>query len=234
MIFSLISRLTFFTVGLLAILLPAHGQDGGKINVRFVSFPKCADPKDMELVVGTEGKTMLVELPTNSISKTYTIDRPESWRLGKTDKNEEGKPIFNTYGQAPMIAPSEQLVLVLRKGATDEDGLKLVPMDGSLEGFGEASYLVYNFTSVKIAAKLGDKAFPVTAMSHEIVKPAPSEVKNGRELIHVHFATPEKGEWELFHTSSWPYVKKSRTMVFFYADPNSPNVLIHGITDYLP
>lgn len=202
--------------------------------MRFVSFPKCANPKDIEMVIGTEGKTMLVELPTNSISKTYTIDRPENWRLGKTEKNKEGRMIFNAYGQAPMIAPSEQLVLVLRKGATDEEGLKLIPMDGGLDGFGAGAYLVYNFTNVKIAAKLGDKAFPVSPLAHAIVKPAPSEVKNGRELIHVYFATPEDGKLSLFHTSSWPYVKKSRTMVFFYPDPNSPNVLIHGISDYLP
>ena len=95
-----------------------HAQEVEQVKVRFVSFPKCDDPHPIELLVG-EKKTILVELPTNSISNAYTVEKPVNWSLGKTVKDKEGNPSFQSYGTTPLLAAPEQLILVVRNGKAD-------------------------------------------------------------------------------------------------------------------
>jgi len=72
------------------------------------------------------------------------------WVIGKTTTDDEGKPSFDVYGQAPAISATKQLILVIRSAKGDAGGLALIPMDYSKTGFDGGKYLLVNATNVDI------------------------------------------------------------------------------------
>ena len=126
----------------------------GVVELQFVSFPRSLNAKPVELLIG-EGKTIPVEMPTNSISPVYKVKALSKWVVGKSSVNDEGEPTFDVYGQAPAISSTKQLVLVIRKGKDDASGLKLIPMDYSQVGFGGGKYLLLNAANIDIAGSVG-------------------------------------------------------------------------------
>jgi hypothetical protein len=211
----------------------ASAQDAGKVSLQFVSFPKAADAQELELLMG-EGKTLSVELPTNSLSPVYRVDRLSKWVLGKTVADEEGKDTFEVYGQGSASAAAKQLVLVVRSGATNADGLTLTSFDGGTGGFGGGSYLFFNAAKVDIAATLGETKFPLKPLGHKLVHPKPSKSEGNRKYLYTYLYFRKGDEAIPFYSSTWRFSEKARSMVFLYHDKNSGQLRTHSIRDYLP
>jgi hypothetical protein len=204
----------------------------GEIELQFVSFPKSPNAKLVELAIG-EGKTIQVELPTNSISPVYKVKPLAKWALGKSTKDEEGKPSFEVYGQAPAISSTKQLILVIRSGAGDEKGLKLIPMDYSKSNFGGGKYFVMNASSVDIAGAIGTAKFSLKPRSYKLLAPKPTKVKNDREYCFAKFFYRKDSNIQPFFSSTWRFNKAARSMVFFYHDAKTMHLRVHTIRTYI-
>lgn len=216
----------------LCLTLPILAQPEEKVEVRFVSFPKMPDAHPVELAIGP-GKTIEVELPTNSVSDGYIVERPTHWALGKTTVNADNKPVFQQFGTAPTIAAKKQLVLVLLKGKTYEDGLELITMDGNDKGLGGGKYLLFNATKVDIAGRLGDIKFMIKPGQHNILEPKPSEEKGDRKFLHTYLYFRKDDEAKPFYSSTWRFNTSVRSLIFVYHDPNTQQLRTHSIRDYL-
>lgn len=223
-------------LGLFAILIclfpsqKAIAQD--QVSLQFVSFPKAAKPSSVELYVG-EGKTIQVEIPTNRISPTYKVNRLGTWALGETVKNEKGDPQFNTFGKARSIAAKKQLILVIRNGTGNENGLKLIPMQNSDSKLGGGRYFFMNASKVDIAGELSDKKFALKPGKFTTVKPSPSSVKGVYKYCNTAlYYRMENGTTRSFFSSTWRLNDKARSFIFFYHDPRSHKLRFHSIRDY--
>ena len=201
--------------------------------LQFVSFPKVADPQPVELVSG-ERETISVDLPTNSISKAYKVKQLSKWMLGKTVTDEKGQPSFKTYGETPSIASNKQLILVIRQGATDSEGLTLVPFDSRETGFVGGKYLLLNGTKVDIGGTIGNTSFALKPLMHTMLAPGASETKDDRRYLYTQLYFRKGDGATPFYSSTWRLSDKARSMVFFYHDPFNDRLRVHTIRDYLP
>lgn len=213
-------------------LVHCAAQEAEQVKVRFVSFPRSDDPKPVELLVGDK-QTIPVDLPTNIISQPHSIRKPSAWTIGKTITDDKGQSTFKVFGTAPAIDATEQIVLCIRKGKTDEEGFTLIPLDGRGNGFGGGKYIFFNASKVDIACKIGDATAVVKPLDHKLVEPKPDEVINEREMLFVYLYFRRETEATPFYSSSWRYSKNARTMVFLFHDNDSTALKLHVIRDYL-
>lgn len=220
-------------VALACVLMPwsASAQEK-KVSLQFVAFPLSSDPKPVELLIG-EGKSVQVELPSNSLSQTYQVPAMKNWRLGKTIEGTDGKPAFSLYGQTPASSSEKQLVLVIRKGNEDADGFDMVSFDSDSTGFGGGKYLFLNGAKVDIAGDAGGSKFALRRLDHAIVAPKPSEVNNKHKYLYITLYFREGEEATPFYSSTWRFSEKARTIVFFYHEPHNGRLRTHTIRDYL-
>ena len=210
----------------------AIAQQEKQITVQFVAFPLSADPKPVELLLG-EGKSIEVELPSNSLSQPYKVSAVGSWVLGKSREKPDGTTAFDVFGQAPATASDKQVVLVLRKGTENKDGFDLVPFDGGGTGFGGGKYLFLNGAKVDIAGDAGGTKFALKPRKHTLLSPNPSEVREERKYLFITLYFRKGEEATPFYTSTWRFSEKARTMVFFYHDPHNDRLRTHTIRDYV-
>lgn len=213
--------------------LLCQAQQADEVSLQFISFPKSENTEPLELIVG-ENKTVSVELPTNSLSKIYKVNRNSKWTLGKTLVGDDGNTSFRVYGESPSLASKSQLILVMRSGAEDEDGLTLTAIDYDPAIFKGGSYLFINAVKPEISGTIGETKFEIDPTNHSLVspKPANAEENENRLLIHVNFNMGEKES--PFYSSKWRFSEKARSIVFFYYSPDTESVRIHTIRDYLP
>lgn len=214
--------------------ISAHAQEAkpeATVNLRFVSFPKAATAVPIELLIGGE-KTMAVELPTNSISQTYQVPALATWTLGKTSTNEEGKSIFQVFGKTQSIGANEQLILVVRKGSDDADGLELTAVKNNSEGFGGGKYFLLNATSVDIAGSIGTSKFSLKPKTHDLIAPNPTSTEGDRKYCFSQFYFHHKDETQPFFSATWRFNEKARSMVFFYHDPKTKQLRVHTIRSF--
>ncbi|MEY3898469.1 MAG: hypothetical protein RLZZ214_3991 [Verrucomicrobiota bacterium] len=204
-------------------------KEGGNIILQFLSFPKAVDPKPVELVVG-EGKTIKVEIPTNTLSKTYTVKRQDVWAVGATGVDEKGKPVFNVFGQAETLDSSKQLILLVRKGENNADGMDVIPIDNGTANFGGGKFLFMNATKVDISGEAGGVKFAIQPGKSTIIKP--QAVSNDQASEEM-FSFREGNEAKPFFSSKWPISDKSRSLIFFYNDPTSQRLRMHSIRDFI-
>jgi hypothetical protein len=209
----------------------AQEAEGG-IELQFVSFPKSLDAKPVELLIG-EGKTILVELPTNSISQIYKVKPQANWKIGKMVKDDEGKPSFQVYGEAPAIRATKQLILVIRSAKDDADGLKLIPMDYSESNFGGGNYFVMNASGVDIAGAIGTSKFTLQPRKHTLLAPKPTKTVNDRDYCFAKFFYRVEENVQPFFSSTWRFNKAARSMVFFYQNGKTKHLRIHTIRSYV-
>lgn len=207
-----------------------HAQDLPPVKVRFISFPKIQDPKPVELLTG-EGKSILVELPTNSISPSYKIKRPKNWVIGKTGVNAEGKPSFKVYGKTPTLAASEQIVLLLRKGKLDEDGFDMIPFAEGGDHFGGGKYIFFNASKADIAGIVGKTEFAIKPRGYKLIAPQPNEVVRNKKLMHVRIFFRKNEDAVPFYSSAWRYSEKAQNMIFFYHAEGKAQIKMHIIRD---
>ncbi len=216
--------------------LPSSGQEKEMVTVRFLSFPKSVRPEPVQLQIGG-GKVIEVKAPSNSLSPAYQVPRLSKWSVGKVELNEEQKPIYKEYGAAPSIASKDQLILLIRKGKKNEDGLQVMPMDNSADNFAGGEFFFMNAAKVDIAGILGGNKFMLEPGKHAVVKPG-ELIKRGEgemEKVFTQFffknATAEAKE---FFSSTWPANKKARSMIFFYHDNHSRRLRFHTVRDFMP
>jgi len=207
------------------------GQDE-QVTLQFVSFPKLANAEPVELLIG-DGETMKIELPTNSLSPVYKVNRLKQWVLGKSSTGADSKFVFDTYGKAASLASAKQLILAIRKGADDSDGLELILMNNQQSKFGGGEYFFMNAAKVDIAVKIGDKQFTLKPRKYKLVQPSPSKVKGKRKYLYTYIHFRKGAKAIPFYESTWRFSKKARSMVFLYHDPNTKQLRTHTIRDYI-
>ena len=191
----------FPSICFLCLLLAGLAQPAsGETELRFVAFPKLMDAKPVELVIG-EGETLPVELSTNSISPAYKVPQLKRWVLGKSSVDDKGKEGFTVYGEAPSIDSPKQLVLVLRKGAEDSDGLELIPLDHRTSNFGGGEYFLMNATKADIAGSIGTGKFSLKPDSHALIAPDPTKEKAGRKYAYARILFRKGEEVQPFFTT---------------------------------
>lgn len=222
---------------LLFLVSPAIAQEAPQVTLRFLSFPKNAAPQPVELLIG-EGETIEVKTPTNALSEPYKVNRLSTWAVGKLEpaKSEDEKPVFTSYGSAPALASSDQLILLVRKGKENADGFEVIPMDNRTVSFGGGQFFFMNASKVDIAGVLGGTRFALKPGQRTII--APTETKKrestGANQFFTEFFFRKEEEARPFFSSSWPANDKARSMVFFYHDPHNDRLRMHTIRDYLP
>lgn len=213
-----------------SLLVSAYAQDP-TVNVRFVSFPKAANPEPVEILVG-EGETMEVELPTNSISQVYKVPAMSTWALGKRSTKAEGEFAFDIFGKTQSNGAKDQLILVVRKGQADSDGLELTTIKSGGDGFGGGKYFLMNATKVDIAGAIGTGKFALKPGAHSLIAPEPTSIKGDRKYCYAKIFFKRKEEVQPFFSSTWRFNGAARSMVFFYHDPNSGQLEVHTIRSF--
>lgn len=219
----------------LGIGFPAFAQEPEQVTLRFLSFPKNASPQPVQLLIG-EGEALEVKTPTNALSQPYKVKRLASWSFGKLEpaKSKDDKPSFTSYGSAPALSSSNQLILLIRKGKENKDGLRVIPMDNNTGNFGGGQFFFMNAAKVDIAGMLGGTKFALKPGTHTIIEPVELRKREGAEQIFTEFFFRKEDEARPFFSSSWPANKKARSMVFFYHDTTNERLRFHSIRDYIP
>jgi len=221
---------------LLALALPALAQEVPQVTLRFISFPKTTSPQPVELLLG-EGETLEVKIPTNALSEPYKVKRLSTWAVGKLEpaKSEDEKPAFNSYGSAPALASSEQLILLIRNGKENADGMRVIPLDNNTRNFGGGQFFFMNASKVDIAGVLGGTKFALKPGTHTIIKPTETKKRKGAgsKLFFTEFFFRKEEEARPFFSSTWPANEKARSMVFFYHDPHNERLRMHTIRSYV-
>lgn len=219
---------------ILSLIVPSTvSAQNQQVSLRFVSFPTLSDPKPVELITG-EGKTIEVELPSNSLSQAYKVPRLQSWVLGDTVTGGGGKTSFKIHGQISAGSTLNQVVLVVRKGGNDEDGYDLICFDGDAGGFSGGKYIFLNGSKVDIAGEVGNLKFVIKPRKHALLAPKPSEEKNDRKYLYITLYFRKGEEATPFYTNTWRFSEKARALVIFYHDPHTQQLRNHTIREYLP
>jgi hypothetical protein len=216
---------------LLILSLFANAQQN-EISIQFVSFPVSNKSKPIELLVG-EGKSINVELPTTCLSPVYKVPALTQWILGKMSVSDDGKKTFKSYGKAKSIGSSKQLILVIRKGASYEDGFKMIPLKYDAASFGGGQYFMMNATKVDIRVELGSTIVGLKPNKYKLVKPKASKVVNGHKQLYTKIYFQHKNKMKPFYSSTWRLNDKARSLVFFYHEPHNQQIRTHTIRNYL-
>lgn len=229
-------RISYFLAAFLVFqsmqVLVSKAQEIKQVELRFVSFPKVPDPAPFELQIG-DGEVIEVEAPTNSLSKPYLVKPMTSWTLGESTVNPDGDPSFKVFGQVKSIAAKQQIILVIRKGKTNDDGLTLIPIDARVENFGGGRCLLMNASKVDIAGEIGGKKFMLKPGKRALLAPGVSNQKNGRKYSSAKIFFRKNEKAEPFFSSVWRLNAKARSMVFVYHEPLNRRLRLHIIRDYL-
>lgn len=227
---TMINRL--FPLLLLCITSQLALANQGEIQLQFVAFPKLLNHDPVELLIG-DGETIMVELPTNSASPVYTVSGISECRLGVSSKGEKDEFLFKTYGASGLLNSPKQLILILRKGDKNSDGLELIPVASHDEGFGGGDYLFMNMSMVDIAVEIGDKVAALKPRKHRILSPGPSKIDGERKYLYVYIHFRRGEEAVPFYSSTWKISERRRSMVFFYHDPHTQQLRSHTVRSYL-
>lgn len=221
-------------IALLMTSLPAEAQTGelSELHLQFISFPKAAEPQEVELYLG-DGESMEIEIPTNRISRSYVVKPMKRLVLGESTKDVEGNYLFKPYGQAASLNIQKQLILVLRKSRQNNNELALVPMPNTDLNFGGGSFFFMNATPLDIAGVLSDKKFVLKPGKSTIIKPSPSEVKGVYKYCKAQLLYRKGEEVRSFFNTTWRLNDDARSLIFLYQDPNTKHIRLHTIRDYL-
>lgn len=204
----------------------------GKVSLQFVSFPKSNNAEPVDLLIGKE-ETLSIKIPTNNLSPIYEVNRMDEWAIGKPSSDSDGGFIFKAYGKTLSIDSPNQLILVIRKGAGNAEGLQLVPMNNEYSDFGGGEYFFMNAAMVDIAVEIGNLKFALKPQGRKIVKPEPSEVSDNRKYLYVYLHFRKGEEAVPYYSSTWRLSESARSMVFFYHDPHTKQLRTHTIRDYI-
>lgn len=209
--------------------LPALAQNPEKIKLRFMSFPKAVEPVKLELRLAND-TTTAITAPSNEFSPPEVVDALGVWSVGETITTEEGEVVFKEYGRVNAPTSPEQMVLLIRKGETNSDGFELVALDGRVNQFGGGKFFFLNAAKVDIAGVVGEVQFALKPGQNTIIQPKPED---GNDLAHAIFYFRKEDEPRAFFSSRWPIGDHARSMVFFYHDPDTNQLRLHTIRDFM-
>lgn len=230
-------KIPFLPLCLLALGTPLIAQEAEQVTLRFLSFPKSASPQPVEFLIG-EGETLEVKIPTNALSQPYKVKQLSTWAVGKMEPaaNPEEPPSFTTYGSARALASSDQLILLIRDGKENADGMRVIPMDNRTGSFGGGQFFFMNASKVDVAGVLGGTKFALKPGTHTIIKPREMTRREGAaaDQFFTEFFFRKEEEARPFFSSTWPANEKARSMVFFYHDTHNERLRMHTIRNYLP
>ena len=230
-------KIHLMTAVLLGLVLPVFSQEPPQVTLRFLSFPKTANPEPVQLAVGG-GEAIEVKTPTNALSEPYRVPLLSTWTVGKLEpaKNAQDNPVFTSYGSAPSIASTNQLILLIRNGKENKDGMRVIPMDNNTSHFGGGQFFFMNAAKVDIAGMLGGTKFLLKPGAQTIIEPVELRKRENAaaDTVFTEFYFRKQDEARPFFSSSWPANKKARSMVFFYHDKHNERLRMHTIRDYLP
>ena len=212
-------------------LFPCNAQEGEKVSLKFISFPKSSEAEPLELRTGN-AKTIEIEAPSNEVSKAHVVKALSTWQIGKMVTGDDGKPKFEVYGETKALASSRQLLLLVRKGQTNADGLEVIAIDSRKSQFDGGKFLYMNVSKVAIAGQIGEQKIALKPGSYSIIKPKPDRGAR-KNLCHVSFAYSVNKKWKVFSSTVWPIHKDARALVFFYQDPTTKRLRLQAIRDFL-
>jgi hypothetical protein len=217
------------TLALLGITSPirSQAQEASRVDLRFVSFPKSEKPVQLEMRLG-EGKTVLIEAPSNQISAPMRVPSQLTWIFGDTAVDAEGKPTFNVFGKGKAVSSPTQILLLVRKGAANSDGFEVIALDGRTSGFGAGKMLFMNAARIRLAADVGGKKFVLEPGTHQIIAP-----KSSDGLCQAILFYEKEGKARPFFSSKWPVNNNARAMIFIYPDPRSKKLRLHSLREFL-
>lgn len=220
---------------LLGLIQPIFAQEQDMVTLRFLSYPKSANPEPVELLIG-DSSTIKVEAPTNALSQTYQIKRLASWSLGKMEaaKNEGEMPSFTSYGSAPALASSEQLILLIRNGKDNKDGLRVIAIDNTTTHFGRGQFFFMNQSKAVIVGKLGGTEFTLQPGAYTIMESGEVIKREHDVPLLTEFLARKEHETRPFFSSMWPVNDKARSLIFFGHDSKNDLLRMHTIRDYVP
>ena len=217
----------YTAIFLMLATLTVGAQD--QVKLKFLSFPRTVNPQPVELLIG-EDKTLAVEAPTNALSQSHVVPRLSTWAVGETVTNDEGESRFNLFGSAPSIQSDSQIILIIRNGASNSDGVEIIPIDDQPANFGGGKFLFMNATQTDIAGECGGVRFAIRPGERTIIKP---EAGRDDRLFHAMFYFRKEDAPRPFFSSKWPISDKARALVFFYHDPNTKQIRLHSIRDFI-
>lgn len=230
-------KFTTACIGFFTLAVSAMAQEAQMVSLRFISFPKSANPEPVQLLIGP-GETMEIKAPTNALSTPYKVKLLSVWSVGKLEaaKNPEEKSTFTSYGSAPALASSNQIILLIRSGKDNKEGMQVIPLDDQSSSFGGGQFFFMNAAKVDIAGMLGGSKFTLKPDKFTIVKPTELKEReqDGKGLFFTEFYFRKDDEARPFFSSTWPHNDKARSMVFFYHDLNNDRLRMHTIRDYIP
>lgn len=203
-----------------------------EVQLQFISFPRIAKPKPIELLVG-DGKTLEITAPTNRLSRIYRVNRMSKWVIGKSTTDEKGKLSFDVLGEAPAIAAKKQLILIVRKGKKNSEGLELIPLNNNISNFGGGKCFLMNASKVDIAGSIGGEKFALKPSRHVILTPSASNKKDNLKYSNAYIFFRKNNKPEPFFSSVWRLSDKARNLVFIYHEPVNNRLRLHIIRDYI-
>jgi hypothetical protein len=210
-----------------AFALQASGQEEGGVRVRFVSFPKSAEPLELEMRVGEE-KTVEIKAPSNEVSKPIRVPALSEWVFGETVLGQDDKPIFKVLGKGKAVSSPDQIILLVQKGKDRADGYEVLTVDGRAKGFGVGKFLFLNAAQVKIAGDIGSRKFVLIPGAYRVIEP-----KNTGGLCQATLFYDKDGEARPFYDSRWPVSANARAMIFIYHDPTTKKLKLHSLRDFI-
>lgn len=220
----------FFCLATTAISIRcSYAQEKAETSLQFLGFPQQESPKPIELLIG-DNKTISIETPGNELSPTYKVKGLASIVVGITTKNEKGESIFQTLGQAPALASPKQIILLMRKGETNNDGFVVVPVDGDLAKFSGGNYFFINASNLLVGGKIGDKTFGLKPGQKSLIQPASNQPNGG---CQVTLSYQKDTKWKVFYDTRWTVNKRFRSLIFFYQDPETGRLGVAPIIDLL-
>ena len=220
--FALITACLFLT-------LHCNAQQEADVTLQFLSFPSIDPPTPVELAVG-EGKTIKVEIPTTELSAPYKVKKQASWVVGETTKGNDDKPAFTVFGQAPALASTNQLILLIRKGKSNAEGFEVIPINTVKTEFSGGKFLFVNAAAVDIAGVIGTEKFVIKPGAHTIVHPKGD--KENDTLCQAELYFKKDNEARPFFSTTWPLSDAARAVIFFYHDPETKRLRLHSIRDF--
>jgi hypothetical protein len=216
--------LLVFTITLIPSMLM-----GRTAILQFASLPKSSGTEPIELLTG-EGKSITIAAPQQEISKPYRVDQRKEWTVGKFEKAADGTRKFTEYGKVKALATRHQLIILIRKGATNADGFKLIVAANGLVQFGGGSFLLVNGSDQHIGGKLGAEEFTLAPDEHSVAKP---KAKQGKRFWHVTLSYRKEEKVKPFLNTNWPVNEGARGLICFYTDLKNSRLRMHTFLDFV-
>ncbi|HSP43948.1 MAG TPA: hypothetical protein VLO11_13830, partial [Luteolibacter sp.] len=95
--------------------MPCTAQNGDKVSLRFLSFPKAMEPVKVRLRI-SETEVMDIEAPSHWFSPAVQVSNPGVWSVGASVEGPDGKQVYQEYGRTKSLGSPQQMLLLVRKG----------------------------------------------------------------------------------------------------------------------